>query len=89
MANLRTDKMSVKLDTMEKQLQQAATAAGASLTRYGDQTMGSKGGNEITSDPSKVTLGKVTTRPRGTRQHTQVSERARSKTTSCKPSTVN
>jgi hypothetical protein len=58
MANLRTDKMAVKMDTLEKQLQQATMAAGASMSRY-DQTNTSKQGGEITSDPSKATLGKA------------------------------
>lgn len=58
MANLRTDKMAVKMDTLERQLQQATVAAGASMSRY-DQTNASKQGGEITSDPSKATLGKA------------------------------
>lgn len=58
MANMRTDKMAVKMDTLERQLQQATMAAGASMSRY-DQTNASKQGGEITSDPSKATLGKA------------------------------
>mmetsp|Transcript_6523 Transcript_6523/g.12670 ORF Transcript_6523/g.12670 Transcript_6523/m.12670 type:complete len:261 (-) Transcript_6523:6-788(-) len=56
MARMKTDKMTVKVETLEKQLQQATVAAGASLSRYNDNAGGSKrdgGGGGVPPNPMR------------------------------------